>query len=150
MEFENSELCLFCHGVRTAIYFFWVEDKLDVRFYCRKCEPTIPLEQLSHAQIRKLQLEIKNDSVSKIPRKRKLKSTRDSNFEYFEDTKKVIKTEHFQCQICLQDFLCQMSMNRHLEAEHNLEWSECEICHKWFDQKDKLLGHKQTMHPKIR
>ena len=156
---EDQETCLFCHGVRSAMFLFWVEDKLEVKYYCKKCDPVISLERLNDAQIEELRLKVKTEiKVEEVPEpplsvqrsKRKLKSTRNPNFEY--DVKKLkMEISDFQCQTCFQDFECQMVLNRHIEAEHEgIQYQECEICHKWFNQKAKLLAHKQTMHAWIR
>ena len=156
---EDQETCLFCHGVRSAMFLFWVEDKLEVKYYCKKCDPVISLERLNDAQIEELRLKVKTEiKVEEVPEpplsvqrsKRKLKSTRNPNFEY--DVKKLkVEISDFQCQTCFQDFECQMVLNRHIEAEHEgIQYQECEICHKWFNQKAKLLAHKQTMHSWIR
>ena len=164
---EDQEICLVCHGVRSSIFMFWVEDKLEIKYYCQKCDPFIPLERLNDAQIEELRLKVKNEIKVEVedevpePRpekqplsvqrsKRQLKSTRNPNFEY--DVKKIkLEESDFQCQTCFQSFECQMVLNRHIEAEHEgIEYQECEICHKWFNQKAKLLVHKQTVHSWIR
>ena len=164
---EDQEICLVCHGVRSSIFMFWVEDKLEIKYYCQKCDPFIPLERLNDAQIEELRLKVKNEIKVEVedevpePRpekqplsvqrsKRQLKSTRNPNFEY--DVKKIkLEESDFQCQTCFQSFECQMVLNRHIEAEHEgIEYHECEICHKWFNQKAKLLVHKQTVHSWIR